>query len=110
MSIFFWKKNKIIDVFANELANDFYSHVDSEKVRLYFGKGLKGKEHKKDKKKLETNLLNLTKQIQQFRITNELGTYGKARFQLKFNSRLQELGYEESTVKKLSDYILVQIP
>lgn len=109
MSIFFWKKNKSIDIFANELANDFYSYVQPKLVKDYFQSALiKGKEGKKNKKVVEDNLQSLVKQIQQYRVTGNLGTYGKARFQLKFDERLRELGYDKETVTKLSEFVLIK--
>lgn len=111
MSLFFWKKNKTIDIFANQLANDFYSYVQPASVKAYFQSALKkGKEDKKIKKAVEANLQNLVKQIQQYRVTGNLGTYGKARLQLKFNERLKELGYNKDTVARLSEFVLTRTP
>lgn len=111
MSLFFWKKNKNIDIFASDLANDFYSYIQPASVKAYFQSALKkGKEDKKIKKVVEDNLQNLVKKIQQYRVTANLGTYGKARFQLKFNERLKELGYDKDTVTRLSEYILTRTP
>jgi hypothetical protein len=111
MSLFFWKNNKMIDVFAMNLANDFFSIVQPALINGYFSESsTKDKKAKKDRKTVETNLAVLIKKIQQFRSTNKLGTYGKARLQMSFNNRLKELGYDASSIRQLNEYILVRIP
>lgn len=108
MGLLFWKNNKNIDIFANQLANEFYSFVQPKAVITYFQSTLsKDKDGKKIKKMVETNLSSLVKQIKQFYTINHLGTYGKARLQLKFNERMKELGYDKATVEKISEYILL---
>jgi hypothetical protein len=108
MSLFFWKKNKNIDTSASNVANEFYSYISPSSVKKYFESSPdKSKQDKKLRKAVETQLLTLVNQIHQQRITLDLGTYGKARFQLKFNERLKELGYDSVTVSKLSEYILI---
>lgn len=110
MNLFFWKKNKVIDIFASQIANDLFSVVQPQSINDYFQSTSKSKEAKKNRKNVETNLLNVTNQIKQFRISNTLGTYGKARLQLKFNERLKELGYDVTVVSRLNEFILVKIP
>lgn len=110
MKLFFWKKNQAIDIFANNIANDLFSAVQPQSISAYFQASSKDKAAKKDRKKVETNVANVIKQIQQFRATNSLGTYGKARLQLGFNRRLQELGYDEDVISELNEFILVRMP
>lgn len=110
MNLFFWKKNQTIDIFASKIANDLFSAVQPQSIRDFFQGAAKDKNAKKSRKTVEVNLQNVTKQIQQFRVTNSLGTYGKARLQLKFNERLKELGYDSDIVSKLNEFILVKIP
>lgn len=110
MKLFFWKNNQVIEVFANNIANDLFSTVQPQSIRDYFQGGSKDKAAKKDRKKVEANIADVIKQIQQFRATNSLGTYGKARLQLSFNRRLQELGYDEDVISQLNEFILVRMP
>ena len=110
MSIFFWKNNKAIDSFSNSLASELYSSVQADDMKKYFQAS--SKDIKKDKtlKNVEVTLLNSLKQLQQFRLTHSLGTYGKARLLMKFNERLDELGYDAATIKKLKELILIKLP
>ena len=110
MKLFFWKNNQAIDVFANNIANDLFSVVQPQSIRDFFQGSSKDKKGKKDRKNVEANISIATKQIQQFRATNSLGTYGKARLQLGFNKRLKELGYDTDVIRELNEFILVRIP
>ena len=110
MKIFFWKNNQAIDVFANNVANDLFSVVQPQSIKAFFKSSAKDKQAKKNRKNVEANVTVAMKKIQQFRSTNALGTYGKARLQLKFNKRLQELGYDIDVIRELNDFILVRIP
>ncbi len=105
MPILFWKKNRLIDVFATDVANELYSFVQPQSVQDYFTSASKGK---KDKKKIESFLNGIIKQMRQFRLTHALGVYGKARLQLKFNERLSELGYDKDVIARLNQLILVR--
>jgi hypothetical protein len=110
MSIFFWKKNIEIDAFANSLASELYSNLGPEQVSAYF-KATK-QEIKRDKlfKQVEMILFNSLKEMQQFRVTHALGTYGKARLLLKFNERLEELGYDNKAINGIKDLVLLKMP
>lgn len=110
MKILFWKNNQAIDVFANNIANDFFSVVQPQSIRDFFQGTPEDKKEKKNRKNVEANIFIATKKIQQFRATNSLGTYGKARLQLGFNKRLEELGYDSDVIRKLNEFILVRIP
>ena len=111
MFLSFWKKNKSIDIFANELANELFSSIQPKEFDEYFNSSSKkDKIVKKNRKKIDVHINNIIKQIQQFRMTHSLGVYGKARLQLKLNERLEELGYDKETVRSLKEIILVKIP
>lgn len=111
MKLFFWKKNKLIDIFANELANELFSSIQSQSFIEYFQKSSnKEKSAKKNRKLIDTKIQNIIKQTQQFRATHSLGVYGKARLHLKFNERLKELGYTSEIVTNLNEIILVKMP
>jgi hypothetical protein len=110
MNLFFWKQNQVIDVFANNIANDLFSVVQPQSISEFFLTSSKDTQARKSRKNIETRIYNVIKQIKQFRITNSLGTYGKARLQLKFNERLKELGYDPEVVGKLNELILVSLP
>ena len=117
MNLFSWKKNKTIDMFASELANEFFSLVPPDIIHAYFKSKQQDRKNRQNKSKnkkenrsVESNLMSLVKQMQQFKILHSLGTYGKARLQLKFNERLEELGYDKETVSQLSDFVLLHNP
>jgi hypothetical protein len=110
MKLFFWKKNKDIDIFANTIANDLFSMVQPDSINDYFKGSSKDKKIKNNRKKVEANISIVIKKIQQFRAANSLGTYGKARLQLGFSNRLQDLGYNPDVIRKLNEFILVRIP
>ena len=110
MKLFFWKKNQAIDLFANNIANDLFSVAQPQLIKSYFSGSLKEKKQIKNMKSVEANIFSAAKQIQQFRATHSLGTYGKARLQLGFNKRLGELGYDAEVIRELNEFILVRIP
>lgn len=110
MNLLFWKKNKDIDIFANDIANELFSMVQPDSIRDFFQGSSKDKKLKNERKKVEANISGVIKKIQQFRAANSLGTYGKARLQLGFSNRLQALGYDPDTVRELNEFILVRIP
>lgn len=107
MALFFWKNNKRIDAFAVAIADDLYSHVRPEDVQRHLrGEALKSK---KKNQKIDQRLWGIVSQMQAFRDANQLGVYGKARLQMKFNERLLELGYEVEDTDRLVDIILTRL-
>ena len=108
MGLFFWKDNKKIDAFANAVADDLYSHLQPKVAEQHF-RGIAQKSKKKDHK-IEQRLAGIVDQMRQFRQAHSLGVYGKARLQMKFNERLQELGYDVLVTNKLVDLILLRLP
>lgn len=110
MSLFFWKKNKHIDMFADMLAKSLYSFAQPELASDYLnGKGGKN-EDKKTRKKIDALVDDIARQINQFKITNSVGIYGKARLHMKFTERLKELGYDEMTAKKFNEILMLKTP
>ena len=107
MGLFFWKKNNVIDQFANDLANELYSDIQPQLMAEYFS-GEESSGVKQFGKRVQNRLGVVVKVIQQFRLTHSLGVYGKARLQLKLNERLQELGYEKDVIDKLNRMILLR--
>ena len=108
MDIFFWRKNKQIDLFASATANDFFSRVQPEVAQEYFEK--KSGKADKSAKTMERTIRDITGKVQQFRKANSLGVYGKARFHLNFTERLKELGYDNDLAKKVNEIILLKTP
>ena len=108
MGLFFWKDNKKIDAFASAVADDLYSHLQPKVAEQHF-RGIAQKSKKKDHK-IEQRLAGIVDQMRQFRESNSLGVYGKARLQMKFKERLQELGYDVLVTNKLVDLILLRLP
>ena len=107
MGLFFWKKNKVIDQFANDLANELYSDIQPKLMAEYISGDDTG-DVKKYGKKIDNRLSGVVKAVQQFRLTHSLGVYGKARLQLKLGERLDELGYEKAVIDKLNRMILLR--
>ena len=106
--IFFWKKNKQIDLFANSIANDFYSRVQPEVASDYFAN--KNDKSKKSVSVVDRAIRDIAVKVQQFRATHSLGIYGKARLHLSFTERLKELGYDNNLAKKINEIILLKTP
>jgi hypothetical protein len=110
MNLFFWKKNKNIDIFASYLASELYSRVQPDAAQHYFTMTAKDKQAKKTRKQVETSIQDTIKQLDQFRISNALGVYGKARLHLRFTDRLKELGYDDDTSKRINEMIMLKTP
>lgn len=98
----FWKKNRLIDEFAQQQADAFFSQVSFGAVQDFL-EGAEEGGKKRSKRKGGSKLgheakreLELTiNRLAQFKDKHRLGVYGKARFHLKFKSRLVELGYPD---------------
>jgi len=113
MSLLFWKSNNEIDRFANDLATEFYSNVDSRTVAglVRETSGRKpSKEHKKSNRMLEKEYAALVDKIKRFKAEERLGVYGKARLHMKFKYRLMELGYDEDVVDLINEFIMKNTP
>jgi len=111
MNIFFWKNNKAIDNFANDLANDLYSQLQPKLITDYYQLiNSKDKKVLKTRKKVETQFQNAVTKIQHFRGAHKIGVYGKARLHLKFKERLKELGYDPDAVTKINEMLLLKTP
>ena len=104
-TLFFWKKNKLIDDFAINLADELYSHVQPNVMEAFIA-------NKKDKaaKKTDRQVAELINRVQQFRTANSLGIYGKARLHLTFTARLNELGYNKKLAEKINEIVLLKTP
>lgn len=112
MNIFFWKNNKSIDQFANDIATSFYEKINPQQVAAYI-EGSSQKKSKQDKKALkavEKAIQQAITGISEFKSSKSLGVYGKARLHLKFKLRLVELGIEEVSVNKINEIIMVKTP
>ena len=110
MNIFFWKNNALIDSFASELAGELYSNVNPDLVRQFFEGSSDKKQMRKSEKKLQNELSGIIKKINEFKLINSLGVYGKARLHLKFKLRLEELGYDKQVVDKLNETLMLKTP
>jgi hypothetical protein len=110
VGLFFWRKNKTIDVFANALADEFYSAVQPETARDYLEGNSGQKKPDKSRKQIDRRLEDVIARIQQFRQLQSLGVYGKARFHLKFTERLKELGYDAKVAGRLNEILLLKTP
>ncbi len=115
MNIFFWRKNKEIDAFAFQLADELYSDIQPGMAGQYLSQNnaAKGKEAKKatDVHNRVTRRHNeIITKVQQYRAVHSLGIYGKARLHLTFTERLKELGYSQATAKEFNQIILLRTP
>lgn len=110
----FWKKNRVIDEFAHRQANDFFSQVQPEAAQAFLdfeetanaGGKKRGGEHHLPRKQLEQSI----NRFAQFKLDNSLGIYGKARFHMKFRSRLVELGYPENLADEIDRVLMLNTP
>jgi len=110
-----FKKNRLIDQFAQNLADEFYSQVLPAITRNYLLSSSSStqknkKQLEKQNKKVKDQLNDTILQVNQFRQTNKLGTYGKARLHMTFTERLIDLGYDEATAKEVNKILLLQTP
>ena len=110
MNLFFWKNNNQIDVFASALADELYSLVQPQLAKDYVNNSSNDKKSRKTNKMIGGKLQDIIKQVDQFRTTHSLGVYGKARLHMKFVGRLEELGYDENTVNKINEHIMISTP
>lgn len=108
MQLFFWRKNKQIDTFANTLANELFSNLQPDNAVAYLA-GPKDKSGKTDKK-IDRRIQELIMQVQHFRIQHSLGVYGKARLHLTFTERLKELGYDQKVADRLNEMVMIRTP
>ena len=94
MNLFFWKKNKVVDIFATDLASEFYSSIQPQ-VASEFLKNKGSNKKKKDKavRKVEGKIQDMIREVDQFKTLHSLGVYGKARLHCLFRARLVEMGY-----------------
>jgi hypothetical protein len=99
MSIFFWKKTKQIDAFAQAVADELYSYVQPDVAKAYFQN--RSDKSKKKQHKIEQKLADVITEFRRFSEANSLGIYGKARLQQQFDVRLRELGYDASVTSRL---------
>ena len=106
MGLLFWKNNKKIDLFAQSIADDLFSHIRPDIARQYYlGKG---KIPKKQLRRVEQKVNDTLLQAQRYGADNSLGIYGSARLQKQFNDRLGELGYEIEVIREISRAMLLQ--
>lgn len=105
MGLLFWKNNRVIDSFAQGVADDLFSYVLPDLAQQH----VLGTERmpKKQSLKIEQKFTDVILQIKRFSASNSLGIYGKARLQQKFNERLEELGYPTDVVNKIAEGILL---
>ena len=116
MPIFFWKKNRLIDEFAQHLADELYSNIQPAVAATFFDDQaalIDNKTRKKDQQlhqKVIRSLNSVILQIQHFRELHSLGIYGKARLHMTFTERLKELGYSANITEQINKVILLQTP
>ena len=109
MGLFFWKNNKLIDDFANNIANELFSEVQPGMIDSYTRKSGNDKKSRKQNKEVEKRLMNTARQIKQFCSAHSLRAYGKARVLMKFSARLEELGYDASLTKQINEVLMTKI-
>lgn len=103
--LFFWRKNKEIDNFANTLADEIYSQLPPAMLE----NENKGKA-KKLARRIDNELHSSVIQLREFKDTFKLGVYGKARFHMTFMERLKKHGYPDNIIKELNEYLLLNVP
>jgi hypothetical protein len=101
---FLFKKNKRIDDFAAQMADEFYSAIPKDAI----GDCLGNKKDKRKAKAFDNKINDMALQLQQFKLREKVGVYGKARLHLAFMTRLELLGYEQGLAKKINEMILIK--
>ncbi len=101
---FLFGKNKAIDGFATQMADDLFSAIPQDVAQQYLG----GKTDKKKTKAADSRMHDLAIRFRQFKLNEKLGVYGKARLHLTFMTRLESLGYDENLTKKINEVILLK--
>lgn len=113
MGLLFWKKNKVIDLFATRLADEFYSNLPPEQLTDLQRPSDESGKHRKQEKKLQRNLdavvNSAAEQINNFIRTESLGVYGKARVHMQFAERLTELGYDKDMSGIINERIMLKV-
>lgn len=124
MTLFFWKKNAMIDSFASKLADDFFSRTQPDAVDTYFassgmqsaasggGAGKKALSGKPDAKRqqMERTIHDVALKLAQYKTREGLGIYGKARLHMSLMGRLSELGFSKPAVQELNRILLLKSP
>lgn len=105
MGLFFWKNNRKIDAFARAVADDLFSYVGPDVARQHL---LGGSDvSKKKASKISQKFTDIELQMKRFGESNELGIYGTARLQKKFNERLERLGYDVELINRITEKFLL---
>lgn len=114
VGIFFWKKNKLIDIFSIKLADEFYSNLPPEQlldlIPASSTAAKQKKTEKKAQKKMESVVDSAVTQVSGFIEAESLGIYGKARLHMQFTERLKELGYEKDLAARVNESIMIKLP
>ena len=110
MNLFFWKKNKVVDIFASDLASEFYSSVQPQTAMAFLHS--QDSKTRKDKavRKVEGKIHDMVREVDQFKTLHSLGVYGKARLHMMFRARLEELGYDAEVAKEVDQIVMLQTP
>ena len=106
--LWFGKKNKVISAFAKTMAQEFFSNFPPTFIAEL--KDQNKKTAQKAKRQYERVMSDIVKNVIQFKKTNNLKVYGKAKFHLEFSSHLNALGYEELIAKEISNEIMIKSP
>lgn len=113
MSLFFWRKNRVIDEFAHQLADEVFSQIKPETARAFLAQetdDVSPNKQQQTKQNITRTLNNAIMRVHQFRELHRLGIYGKARLHLTFTERLKELGYDEPSAAEINKLILLRTP
>jgi hypothetical protein len=118
MKLFFWENNRAVDEFAKALADDMFSRIQPSTVSDYFAEvsgvpllhKLTPQKQKLQKKEVEDKIKEAVLKVQQFKSTQSIGIYRKARLHLVFTERLKELGFDADIAQEINRTILLQTP
>jgi site-specific recombinase len=103
--LWFSSKNKQIDNFAKQLADEIYSHIPPTLLE-----GDDKSAQKKLSRRFDKELQNAVTELHNYRLMYKLGVYGKARFHLTFMERLRNHGYPEALVKEINEQLMLKVP
>lgn len=110
----FWKKNRKIDEFAQQMADEFFSQVQPDVAEKFFETDADDAGKKSARKNkthaVSTQLDGTAGRLKLMKEELNLGVYGKARFHMKFMSRLEQLGYSKDLAGRINQHLMLNTP
>jgi len=101
----FFSINKKVDEFSNSLADELYSQITPDMLAT-----VNKKSAKKISKQWDKQVDNIILRIHEYKLTNGLSIYRKARLHQTFMNRLEIHGFSKKLIKELNEHLLLKTP